>query len=91
MLSLFRILKGVLIMGFLSGIGKVAGNLAGGIVGGAIEVVGESVNSKALKGIGQGVNKTISSAGEALGQVTDGVVTTASGLIKDDSEQVKQG
>lgn len=78
-------------MGFLKGLGKVAGHVIGGTVGGALEVAGTLVESEALKKAGKGVHEVAAQSGEAIGSLADGVATTAHGLYIDDKEKIKQG
>ena len=78
-------------MGFLKGLGKVAGHVVGGTVGGALEVAGTLVESEALKKAGKGVHDIAAQSGEAIGSLADGVATTAHGLYIDDREKIKQG
>ena len=78
-------------MGFLKGLGKVAGHVVGGTVGGALEVAGTLVESEALKKAGKGVHEVAAQSGEAIGSLADGVATTAHGLYIDDKEKIKQG
>jgi hypothetical protein len=78
-------------MGFLKGLGKVAGHVVGGTVGGALEIVGTLVESEALKNAGKGVHEIAAQSGEAIGSLADGVATTAHGLWIDDQEKIKEG
>ncbi|GAX46183.1 hypothetical protein NIES4075_72040 [Tolypothrix sp. NIES-4075] len=78
-------------MSFIKGLGKFAGQVVGGVVGGSLEVVGELVDSKAIKQVGKGVYQVAATSGEVLGSLTDGVVTTVHGAVTKDGEKVKQG
>lgn len=78
-------------MGFLKGLGSLAGKVAGGFVGGGLEAVGEVVGSNLIKEIGQGVYHTTVNSTEMVGSLADSVVTTAHGIATRDGEKVKKG
>lgn len=78
-------------MGFLKGLGSLAGKVAGGVVGGGLEVVGEVVGSNLIKEIGQGVYHTTVNSTEMLGSLADSAVTTVHGIATKDGEKIKKG
>ncbi|MEP0872272.1 hypothetical protein NDA01_20880 [Trichocoleus desertorum AS-A10] len=78
-------------MGFLKGLGQIAGKVVGGAVGGALEIAGEVADSETLKKAGKGVYNVTAASGEILGSLADGAVTTVHGVVTKDGEKVKEG
>lgn len=78
-------------MSFLKGLGKGLGEATGSIMGGAIKGVGEITGSQFIKEVGEGVDKSMQHTGKLLGDVADGVVDVADGLLCKDSELFEKG
>jgi len=78
-------------VGLFKDIGRFAGKAAGIVIGGPIQVVGELTGLDLVEGIGRGVQKASTFAGETVGTFTDGAVGTVSGIIKDDPSKRDEG
>lgn len=78
-------------MGFLKDLGQVAGQIAGAAIAAPVILVGEVVNSKYIKDIGEAAGNATAHTGEILGFVAEGTVKCASGIINNDSKKVDEG
>ncbi|MFC3747950.1 hypothetical protein [Paenibacillus sp. GCM10012306] len=78
-------------MGFLKGLGSLAGQVVGGVIGGSIEIVGEVTNSNFIKEVGKGVHQTTARTGERLGSLASGTYDVVAGTITGDKSQSNKG
>lgn len=78
-------------MSFFKGLGTLAGTVIGGVVGGTVGVVGEMVDSKFLKEIGEGVLHSSIRGCEIIGQAVDGATKVAGGVLNDDKLSIDRG
>lgn len=78
-------------MSFLKGLGKGLGEATGSIMGGAIKGVGEVTGSQFIKEVGEGVDKSMQHTGKLLGDVADGVVDVADGILCKDAQLFEKG
>jgi len=86
-----KLFIGGLHMGFLKNLGTVAGSIAGTVIGGTVGLVGEAVDSKFLKEVGEGVYQVSKKSGQLVGSFAEGTFECASGILTDNKEKVSNG
>ena len=78
-------------MGFLTDLGKFAGKVTGGVIGGTVSLIGDIVDSKTIREIGEGAYRVTAHTGETIGRFADGAVMCASGAIGKDASKMSSG
>lgn len=78
-------------MGFWKKTGALLGNVTGTVVGGTVKVAGKATGSAFLVEVGEGVHKATKASGELLGDVVEGSVVVAGGVLASDGERLKEG
>ncbi|WP_078553792.1 HNH endonuclease [Bacillus alkalicellulosilyticus] len=75
----------------LQKIGDTSGKVVGGLLGGSIKLAAKAVKSEYVQEVGDSVYKASHFTCHTIGGLSQGVVDTASGLIKKDKEEVYEG
>jgi hypothetical protein len=75
----------------LKKVGAITGGLGGLVFGGPIISVGKLIGSEDIVDIGKMAAEQTSETGALLGQVAEGLFSTASGLVQQDHEKINSG
>ena len=78
-------------MGLVKDIGELAGKVAGVAISVPIAAVGEITNSDFIREIADGTYNATAHTGKLVGEITEGTVKCATGVIQQDSKKVEEG
>jgi len=78
-------------MGFLKNLGKTLGVGAGLVTTLPIQIVGEILDSDFIREVGDTAFKITSQTGETIGNLAEGTVECASGILQSDNNKIQNG
>ncbi|OLO39157.1 hypothetical protein BTR23_08855 [Alkalihalophilus pseudofirmus] len=76
---------------WIQGIGNTSGKVVGTVLGGSIKLAGKAVKNDYVQDIGESVYKASHFTCHTIGGLSQGVVDTATGIVKKDKSEVHEG